>query len=283
MKPEVLQAIAENVPHRRERLQKLTVEEKKFLLQELIYDFFVDQRRTLLKWSALTGQSAQIDTGYIAQHMASVALAEPGQGFKGKGLDLANGGEVKSAAILSGVDRPRWNHDLGKIADDENREARGLKPKWQVYLNAPEIFYVLFDRAPGAADVFRVRAWCLEPHRDRAWSDLFSRFVAQRGPSQYNLQLHPPIGRADDLVVNTLGNLDFARLKVFEANFAATVDPSEFEIDWTLEPTDDYRKGVSVAVKYERSKERRIDIEGADGHTLLPDAEVRSLFRTFDD
>lgn len=281
MKPEVLEALGKNTAERRRRLQGLSGDERRFLLEELIYDFFVDQRGDLLKWSALTGQSAQIDTGYIAQHMASVTLAEPGQGFKGKGVDLADGGEVKSAAILSGVDRPRWNHNLGKPSEDEDRELRGLKPKWVSYLAAPCLFYVLFDRAPKAVDLFRVRAWCVEPERDLAWTDLVKTFVGERSSSRYNFQLHPPIGRADDLVVNTLGNLDFAKVKVFEAHFASTIDPADFKVDWKMEPSDDYKSGTCVASEYRRSTDRRIEIEGAEGHVLPPEDEVRGLFRTF--
>jgi hypothetical protein len=279
MKPEVLEALGKNTAERRRRLQGLSGEERRRLLEELIYDFFVDQRGDLLKWSALTGQSAQIDTGYIAQHMASVTLAEPGQGFKGKGVDLDGGGEVKSAAILSGVDRPRWNHNLGKPSEDEDRELRGLKPKWVSYLAAPCLFYVLFDRAPEAVDLFRVRAWCVEPERDLAWTDLVKTFVGKRSSSRYNLQLHPPIGRADDLVVNTLGNLDFAKVKVFEAHFASTIDPADFKVDWKMEPSDNYKSGACVAQEY--TPGRRIEIEGAEGHVLPPEDEVRGLFRTF--
>jgi hypothetical protein len=283
MKPEVLEALASNSLERRRRLRAISKIEQKHLLEELIYDFFVEQRRVLLKWSALTGQSAQIDTGYISQHMASVTLAEPGQGFKGKGLDLADGGEVKSAAILSGVDRPRWNHDLGKPDDDVNRESRGLQPKWMTYLEAPEVFYVLFDRAPDETELFRVRAWCVEPERDNGWMDLFQLFVEHRGNSQYNLQLHPPIGRSDDLVVNTLGNLDFSDVKVFEAHFNSTIDPDTFEVDWKLAPSDGYKSGVSAPKPYSRSSDRRISIEGADGHSLPPNDDVRRLFRSFKD
>jgi len=74
MKPEVLETLATNAAERRRRLRRLASGDKKRLLETLIGDFFVGQRATLLKWNALTGQSAQIDTGYIAQHMASVVL-----------------------------------------------------------------------------------------------------------------------------------------------------------------------------------------------------------------
>ncbi len=114
MKPEVEAALRRAAKFRRGVLRQLSTADRLRLLEDLFVDFFVVQWRVLLKWAALTGQSSQVDTGYIAQHVASILLAEPGQGFKGKGLDLLDESEVKSAAIVSGVDRPRWNHDLGR-------------------------------------------------------------------------------------------------------------------------------------------------------------------------
>jgi MamI restriction endonuclease len=279
MKPEVLETLAANVVERRRRLQRLTPEQKKLLLETLIGDFFVVQRAGLLKWNALTGQSAQIDTGYIAQHMASVLLGEPGQGFKGKGLDLADGSEVKSAAILSGVDRPRWNHDLGKPEDDAGRISRGLQPKWKVYLSSPRVFYVLFDRSPSEPIRLRVRAWCIDAQRDRAWRELVERFVAARVKGQYNLQLHPPIGYDDDIVVNTLGNLDFAAVKVFEVDFEVPANPSDrLDLRWLMDPSEDFRTGRTRALSYGGKGSRPSRLEGAAGHVLHDEEVINALF-----
>lgn len=177
------------------------------------------------------------------------------------------------------MDRPRWNHDLGTLASDHSRAERGLDPKWVGYLAAPCIFYVLFDRSPREPDRLRVRAWCIEPERDTGWRDLFERFIAARSAAQYNLQLHPPIGRDDDLVVNTLGNLDFAGAKVFEAVFDASSEGA-FTVDWVLEPSDAYKAGTTEALPYARDRERRIEIEGASGHVLGDEQAVRALFRS---
>ena len=232
MKPEMEQLIREQTQERAKRLGALDGRQRTALIELLIEDFFVGSRRTLAKWSTLTGQSAQIDTGYIAQHMASVTLGIPGQGFKGKGVDLVDESEVKSAALLGGVDRPRWNHDLGAPASDAGRESRGLPPKWATYLASPHIFYVLFDpvhhdEQPAGGRELRVRAWCLDAQQDTAWRDLVTRFVDGRKTAQYNMQLHPPVAYDDDVVVNTLGNLDFADVKVFEARFVVPDDPLE--------------------------------------------------------
>jgi MamI restriction endonuclease len=280
VKPEVAKALARHAPQRRDWLKALDQQEQRALLEELIADFFVGQRQVLLKWSALTGQSAQIDTGYIAQHMASVTLAEPGQGFKGKGVDLADGSEVKSAALLSGVDRPRWNHNMGTLASDRQRAARSIAPMWQGYLEAPRVFYVLFDRFPTEPAKLRVRAWCVQPRVDAGWRDLFNRYVEQRTASQYNLQLHPPIGRDDDLVVNTLGNLDFRDIKVFEAVFALPDTPQQLSVEWIMPPDESFRAGRTIATPYKRDPDRRIEIEGVDGHALSTERDVRKRFRS---
>jgi hypothetical protein len=222
-------------------LQRIPYDQRLFLLESLLRDFFVEQRASLLKWSALTGQSAQVDTGYIAQHVASIVLGEPGQGFKGKGLDLADGSEVKSAAILSGVDRPRWNHDMGRVADDAKRVARGMQPKWYSYLNAPLIFYLLFDRVvdgTGATQVLRVRAWAVDARNDEAWRSLVERFLESRAGDKYNLQLHPPVGYDDSVVVNSLGNLDLSDVKVLEARMTGLNEGETFHIDWVHAPPE---------------------------------------------
>ena len=162
------------------RLRTLSANERQALIEELIADFFVDARATLVKWSEVTGQSAQIDTGYIAQHLASLVLQTPGQGFKGKGVDLLGGSEVKSASIVSGVDRPRWNHNLGTAADDRKRAAKGTKTKGFVYLNeTPFVFYVLFDRVHDGSGTptskLRVRGWCINAKTDDEWRSLVER------------------------------------------------------------------------------------------------------------
>lgn len=278
MKPEVAQAMQTNIAERRRRLLALTPAQRELLLARLIEDFFVSQRNTLLKWSVLTGQSAQIDTGYIAQHIASVVLGEPGQGFKGKGVDLADGSEVKSAGILSGVDRPRWNHNLGTPTEDQEREARGLRPKWALYLTAPVIFYVLFDRAEDR-DRLRIRAWRVLGLQDVAWRDLVQRFVEQRGPKQYNLQLHPPVGYDDDVVVNTLGCLDFADTKVFDVDFLEPLKPeSRLELRWNLRPRDALADGQTKARRYAGRGQRPSRLEDEFGHVLPDQLVVQSLF-----
>ncbi|MFW3171374.1 MamI family restriction endonuclease [Geodermatophilus sp. CPCC 206100] len=237
MKAEVAQALDQAARMRQHVLSDLSYSDRVRLLEALFEDAFVAQRGLLVKWSALTGQSAQVDTGYIAQHVASIVLATPGQGFKGKGLDLIDGSEVKSAASLSGVDRPRWNHNLGTMSDDLKRRAAGVLTRSDTYLQAPHLFYLLFDRVEdglsGGELVLRVRAWLVDARRDTAWRDLVGTWMAGRSPSRYNMQLHPPVGYDDDIVVNSLGNLDMEQVKLFEVRMTGVGATETFKLVWS--------------------------------------------------
>lgn len=246
MKPAVKELLERVAIAQRSILKGLTHEDRIRLLEALFVDFFLEHWRTLVKWAALTGQSAQVDTGYIAQHVASIVLGEPGQGFRGKGDDLLDRTEVKSASAISGIDRPRWNHHLGTTADDTNRRAKGLPTVWEEYLAAPNAFYLLFDRvmdSSTAKRTLRVRGWCIDSQRDDAWRKLLLDFVRSRGTTnKKNLQLHPPVSYDDSIVVNELGNLDFAEVLVFEARIRGldTTD-GEFSIDWVQKPPPEVR------------------------------------------
>lgn len=240
MKREVQEAITASNEARSRILANLTSSQRVELLEQLFEEFFVDQHLTLQKWAALTGQSAQVDTGYIAQFVASICLGIPGQGFRGKGDDLIDGSEVKAAANTSGVDRPRWNHNLGTPSDDDKRRARGLPTASEQYLSSPYLFYLLVDRvatADTAPKPLRVRAWCIDAQADVAWRDLVTRFVEGRVTSQYNLQLHPPVGYDDNLVVNTIGNLDFADVLLFDARIVFATENTDGAIEWVVKPT----------------------------------------------
>lgn len=234
MQNDVATAIQKGIAVRRDLLRKLTVQQQRALLEELFTDMFGELHTTLQKWAALTGQSAQVDTGYIAQFVASIVLKEPGQGFRGKGDDLADGSEVKSAANISGVDRPRWNHHMGTVADDNSRRAKGHALRSDEYLSCPYVFYLLVDRSPNDKQLpqaIRVRGWLIDAKRDQAWRSLFQKYQAEKTGASYNFQLHPPVGHDDDIVVNTLGNLDFSGALVFDARVRRTSDGGS-TVEW---------------------------------------------------
>src|SRR5260221_4340942 len=62
------------------RTVALSTPERIRLASELVTDLFLGTRDKLLKWVPFTGQSAQVDSGYIAQHLVSLVTGIPGIG-----------------------------------------------------------------------------------------------------------------------------------------------------------------------------------------------------------
>ena len=97
----------------------------------LLDEQIVDARRRLHFWRNLTRQPAQGDSGYISQHLVSLIAHLEGGGFRGKGLDLSDGSEIKSANFLDSKDAkgsvaPRWNFTVKQ----ESEMLAYLKCKW---------------------------------------------------------------------------------------------------------------------------------------------------------
>src|SRR5262249_10304212 len=84
--------------------------------------------------------------------------------------------------------------------------------------------------------ILRVRGWCLDGQNDDAWRDLLTRYLDTRTGGKYNLQLHPPVGWDDDIVVNTLGNLDFTEVKIFEARIRGLAAGEQYRVEWPQLP-----------------------------------------------
>lgn len=171
------------------------VEEIKSLASALIKETFVEHRKVMQKWSKITGQSPQLDSGYIAQHLISLLTGKRGTGWRGKGLDLDDGSEVKCASVIDGVDVPRWNHDFKKVANVD---------KW---LDCPNLYYVLFDTKTRASSLVRVRIWMVTPSQDDSYKAVLKTWAALPSRS-YNFQLHPPVRKDSNIATNECGNLE---------------------------------------------------------------------------
>ena len=67
---------------------------------------------------------------------------------------------------------------------------------------------------------------------------MFETYQRMKDGNTYNFQLHPPVGYDDDLVVNTLGNLDFSDVLIFDARVERTREGGS-RVRWVRElPTD---------------------------------------------
>ncbi|MBS1759575.1 MAG: MamI family restriction endonuclease [Bacteroidetes bacterium] len=178
-------------------LANLSQEEKALYIKKLIKEQVIDQRINLQFWRQLTNQPAQIDTGYIAQHLVSLVTKIKGGGFRGKGDDLEDGSEVKSANFLDSEDArgavaPRWN-----FTSNDEQQMLG-------YLNLPALYLVSIDR--DTAENIRFRIWKLFPQQHADFLARYNLWMQQLGypklnqPNRpgVNFQLFPPRNKSND-------------------------------------------------------------------------------------
>lgn len=185
-------------PDKNNQKPAITKQKKKTrqaLAKQFIETVVFSQYRQLVSWRTVTGQSSQLDSGYLAQQLMSILTGVPGSGTRGKGVDLEDGSEVKAASTLSGKDVPRWNNKL-KSED-----------KIEEYLKNPNIYFVLFDTIEKRESFpLRVRIWRVKPAQDAE----FKRVVRDwaNNATSDNFQLHPPCWRSDNVSTNNAGNLE---------------------------------------------------------------------------
>jgi len=173
----------------------------------LLKELFLDYHKMLMKWSDTTGQSSQLDSGYIAQHLISLLTGIKGSGMRGKGKDLQDDSEIKTASSVAGVDVPRWNQPMG--ATEESRVK-----KMNEFLKHPSIYYVLFDTRKNS-DQVRVRVWKVLPESDADFQKVVRTWDKMFPPPSYNFQLHPPVRKDSNVATNEAGNIDLPLM--FEA------------------------------------------------------------------
>ncbi|MCQ2417501.1 MAG: MamI family restriction endonuclease [Oscillospiraceae bacterium] len=178
-------------------LDVLTIEERKELATQLLEEQVVEQREKLNHWSVITAQSSQIDTGYIAQHLVSLQTQIAGQGMRGKGDDLCDGSEVKSANFLDSLDKkgataPRWNFTA---------VTRQIMER---FLEYPAVYLLSMDL--NTEGNFRTRIWKVDvtKHtilRERyiEWMKVlgYPKFASEKEES-VNFQLFPPHIRTEE-------------------------------------------------------------------------------------
>lgn len=179
-------------------LKKLSIDERKNLITKLLQEQVLDQRDKLHFWRDLTHQAAQIDTGYIAQHLVSLVTSLYGSTMRGKGDDLEDGSEVKSANFLDSLDKkgaiaPRWNFSSNDIKIMES------------YLKVPSIYLVSIDLTD--QEKFRVRIWKLNPLKHKQFNKRYLEWMKIKGLPKLkhpdrpgvNFQLFPPKSKTNDI------------------------------------------------------------------------------------
>ena len=133
-----------------------------------------------------------IDTGYIAQHLVSIQTQIAGQGMRGKGDDLCDGSEVKSANFLDSLDKngataPRWNF-MANTVDIMER-----------FLNYTAIYLLSIDYSP--EHNCRIRIWKVNIQEHTILQERYKEWMVKLGYPKFadttkkpsvNFQLFPP-------------------------------------------------------------------------------------------
>jgi hypothetical protein len=189
-------------------LSHLNKKNKEILAKKFIEEVILPQWKQLGSWNKLTSQTSQLDFGYLSQHLVSILSGIEGNNQRGKGDDLADGSEVKSASCIDASDRPRWNA--------VNCGAKTVEEITEKFANMPFLFFVLLDTTIKGGEILLFRVWCVRPNDDenfmavlRSWAQDNDEKVARGENPKTNLQLHPPRWEKADsnITSNTMGNL----------------------------------------------------------------------------
>tara|TARA_R110001599_G_scaffold50098_2_gene142289 strand:- start:156 stop:851 length:696 start_codon:yes stop_codon:yes gene_type:complete len=189
-------------------LKKLDKDDREILAKKFVEEVVLPQWKQLSNWNSLTNQTSQLDFGYLSQHLVTILSGIKGNNQRGKGDDLEDGSEVKSASCIDAEDTPRWNGvNCGAKTEAD------IIAKMNSF---PYLFFVLLDTTEKGGNILRCRVWCVRPSVDVAFRDVLigwakdnDRLVAAGKKSKTNLQLHPPRWEkaAGNLTTNLEGNL----------------------------------------------------------------------------
>lgn len=178
-------------------LNILDRDERLELARLLIKEQVLSQRHKLNSWSTITAQSSQIDTGYIAQHLVSLQTQIAGQGMRGKGDDLSDGSEVKSANFLDSLDKkgavaPRWNFTA--VTEDIMER----------FLDYTSLYLLSMDL--NTENRFRTRIWKIDVTKHDILRDRYLLWMKVKGYPKFsdpkrpsvNFQLFPPTSGTEE-------------------------------------------------------------------------------------
>lgn len=180
---------------------------RRALAKSFIENVILAQYHQLTGWQQVTQQTAQLDSGYLGQHLVSLISGTPGRGAgsRGKGFDLQDGSEIKAASTLGATDTPRWNHT-----------SFGTAKNIASYLASRYVYFVLFDTLDKDEEFpLRLRVWRVEPAQDRDFVTLVQRWANDKQRRSGNFQLQPPRWQEGSCVTNLGQTLELPL--IFEA------------------------------------------------------------------
>lgn len=190
-------------------LKNLCKKDREILAKKFTEEVILPQWTQLSSWNRLTNQTSQLDFGYLSQHLVSLITGIPGNNQRGKGDDMADGSEVKSASCVDADDTPRWNN-----VNCGAKETPELVAK---LTSLPYLFFVLLDTTEKGGNILRCRIWCVRPKDDtnfmkvaKCWTKENDEKKKKGESLKTNFQLHPPRWEkaVGNLTTNNCGNLE---------------------------------------------------------------------------
>ena len=152
--------------------------------ERLIVDLYIDLRKRINTWAAITHQTAQARMGYVGQHLVSVVTGFPGgkSGARGRDLVLPDDqyGEIKTCyridqlgrcnscnARIASIERECPECESGDIKrNDDSKWLIGIRHDDEfAYILEPTSYYlVLFDFVDlHSPDTIRSSIWEVDP------------------------------------------------------------------------------------------------------------------------
>lgn len=152
--------------------------------EQLISDLYIDLRRRINSWAAVTKQTAQARMGYVGQHLVSIATGHPGGRSGARGRDLVISateyGEIKTCyrvdqlgkCTACGAATASIEQECSECGSTEIK--RNDDSKWLISIRhddeyaailEPKIYYlVLFDFTDMLRpDTVRASIWSVNP------------------------------------------------------------------------------------------------------------------------
>jgi hypothetical protein len=159
--------------------QRLETNESR--IKECILDLYINPKKSMVKWSKITNQTAQGKFAYPSQHLASLITGIKGKGSAARGDDLADGSEIKSCSRADqlrsckdcGANVLLWQKECpncGSTNIEIDTSSHWIFPirsddELNLLLNRiPRIIFILFDKEIQESENIRIRAWTVNPH-----------------------------------------------------------------------------------------------------------------------
>jgi len=162
------------------------------LIKECIKDLYINPKKSIVKWSKITNQTAQGKFAYPIQHLASLITGIKGIGSAARGDDLADGSEVKSCSRADQLNRCKdcgdtvlsWQKECencGSTNKTKDTSSHWIFPirednELDLLLNKiPRIIFILFDKENLDLENIRIRAWVVNP-KEKHVQDFFTDY-----------------------------------------------------------------------------------------------------------